>query len=333
MPTQRSVAVQFWASPAIRPTSCGTKLFALFCLIGPQSNFGGLFTLSRDDAADLTRLTWKQITAALEELGQVQADGEPFLSYDPATRLIWIPKRIAYEFPGGKMGWKQIDGMKRILDACPPCHLLLRACERYQWMGNPFVTFAEGLRKRLGEGLPKGLAEPLPKGPESGSLLSSSGSRLSKESEDKSRPAGGASGDSLGLGNGKGGKNLLAEEQAVRLNLIARDLEEQAQAMKDRFNPWAAFQKLAHKLPVETAIMILRRCRDAHREEPIRSRWAWLQRVMDREHAAHCIRLQEVEHQALKSEKPNLEVMGSILRRIGLHPSVDAATGDEKAFE
>ena len=337
MPTQRSVAVQFWSSPAIRPTSSDAKLLALYCLTGPHSNFAGLFTLSWDDCQDYTALPRKRVASGLEELGNVQGDGEPFLWYDPATRLIWIPKRIFYEFRAGKMSGIQLLGMRRILDACPPCQLLFRACERYQGMGEPFVTFAEGLRRRLGEalpkgseeplpeGLPKGLAEPLPKGTESGSLLSSPVSLLSKDRETGTDPAGGGSADSSGNGTGKAGNHAPTEEQSARLALVARDLEAQAKETGDRFNPHACLQRMVnHGLSVDIGIQVLLRCREAHTKgmaksppEPIRARWAWTQTVLDREYAALHIRLQEQEHERVKKQKPNMQVLGEIMRGIG----------------
>ena len=95
MPTQRSVAIQFWTSPAIRSVPSDAKLLALYCMTGPPSNFAGLFTLSWDDCQDYTGLSRKRILAGLVSLMTTQDDGEAFLAYDEQSRLVWICKRIA----------------------------------------------------------------------------------------------------------------------------------------------------------------------------------------------------------------------------------------------
>ena len=142
--------------------------------------------------------------------------------------------------------------------------------------------------------------------------------------------AAGAKGDPLPGGNGKGTgkalKDLLTKEDTIRVGLLARDIDVQTSRDRDRFQPWACLQRMVSGgLPKEKAIEILRRLRDAgNAAKPVRVRWAYAQEVCDREHLALHIRLQEQEHMARKTVKPNLEEMAAIMRGIKeKHPGRD----------
>jgi hypothetical protein len=122
--------------------------------------------------------------------------------------------------------------------------------------------------------------------------------------------------------------------QTRRFVLIAKDMEQQIKETRDRFNPYECLQRMVNqRLPVDIGTQILFRCRDAHLKEPIKNRWAWTQKVLDKEHMALHIRLLEAEHQATKNQKPNLEALGSVFRRIGSqHPGEPTPEEPNEAF-
>lgn len=146
MPTQRQIAVEFWTSRAIRPLSPYAKLLCNYLMTGPQASFIGIYRFSWDQAQDDLGLTMEEISAALELSGRPQVhDGDPFLKYDPETRVLWVVKRAAREFPTGNLSKKQRDGIRRMLDRLPPCAVLLQACDRYRYLGEPFSDYADKL--------------------------------------------------------------------------------------------------------------------------------------------------------------------------------------------
>jgi hypothetical protein len=193
MPTQRNVAVQFWISPGVRSVPPTTKLFALYCMTSPHSNLAGVFTLSWDDCQDHTGLRRRQILQAIGELSQPQGhDGESFLEYDARTRLLWVRKRLQFEFPSGQITAKQEEGIRRILEVCPRCPLLRGVCEGYKSLGTVFATFLDhhlnGIANPITKAIPNGIADGIVNGTDSGSRLSSSGSRLSAPSSQSPDP-------------------------------------------------------------------------------------------------------------------------------------------------
>jgi hypothetical protein len=354
MPTQRDIEVEFWTSPAVVPAPPVTKLFFQYLLNGPQTNYIGIYRFSVDTCRRDTGLTDEEIEASVR-LGSVpqEHDGDPFLMFDRDTGLIWVVKRLAHTFRDGRVpNAKQLKGIARMLDILPRCTLLHQACQRYRALGEPFASTADKIQIPL----PIPVSIPLPIG------HANSGLELENQPQTNSEPkpddppdpegpdpvpgpsvlgpcvpgktrvpdaAAGASGDSSGDGSPPSRKMVLDKVQTGRLALIARDLEQQVKETKDRFNPHECLQRMVnHHLPVDIGIRILLSCRDAHRKEPIKNRWAWTQKVLDREFTALHIRLMEAEHQARKNQKPNLEALGTVFRRIG----AQQPEGDGEAF-
>jgi hypothetical protein len=152
MPTQRQIAVEFWTSRAIRPLPSSAKLLCNYAMTGPQATFIGLYRFSWDDAQDDTKLTTEEITEGLRLAALPQAhDGDPFLRYDPDTRVVWVVKRSAREFPTGQLSGKQRQGIRKMIEKLPRCALVREACERYRYLGEPFSEFADKLSQEMGQ--------------------------------------------------------------------------------------------------------------------------------------------------------------------------------------
>jgi hypothetical protein len=193
MPTQRSIACQFWSSPGILGLSMHATLFAAYVKSAPQSNFIGLYVLNFEDACRYTKARRRsQILQAIKECSQPQAhDGEPYLKYDSESQVIWLVKAIEWEFPTGKLSALQRDGIRRMIELLPRTWIVLECCQRYQYIGEPFQSLSQALANVVsdphdngdanGVGNPVGNGDTKPHldGSESGSRLSALSSQLS----------------------------------------------------------------------------------------------------------------------------------------------------------
>lgn len=178
MPTQRQVSVRFWTSSQVRNATPATRLFMLWAMTGPRATLPGIFRLSWDDAVEDTGLTRKQLGRAIAEASAPGPDGEPFLRFDPETRVLWVCKRLAYEFPDRKLSPLQRIGVRRVLDDLPRCALVRDVCEAYKAWGEPFTTLRSALAQTHAATHPGTHAETHPREALS-SLLSASSLPLS----------------------------------------------------------------------------------------------------------------------------------------------------------
>lgn len=151
MPTQRSVATRFWVSQSLKGAGPYAKLTMLHLMTAPRANIAGLFKFSWEDCQDETELPREEIAASLKV-----ADVRDFAIYDPQTRWVWVVNRLRFEFPNGEISDKQREGIRRILDDAPKCLLVLKFCEFYKGLGNPFESHYESLSQCLPESLSKG---------------------------------------------------------------------------------------------------------------------------------------------------------------------------------
>lgn len=219
MARTRSISTAFWRSPAILPTSPNAKLVALYCMQGPSSTIPGVFKLSLDDAEEELALSRKAILAAIRELERAQDhDGDPFLRFDPATRTVWIVKRIAFEFPHGNLAPTQRQAIWQALDAVTPSQLIVDLCDRYASLGDPFVTVRDRVSHRLSDTVSHTLRIRLSA---SGSRLSASGSHYKRNARAKTLSGGtgsegtGGSGPESEGGDATGGATIDAEDHAA----------------------------------------------------------------------------------------------------------------------
>jgi len=174
MPTQRQVTVRFWTSSQVRTATPATRLFMLWAMTGPRATLPGIFRLSWDDAVEDTGLTREQLEQAIAEASTLGPDGKPFLRFDPETRVLWVCKRLRYEFPNANPGARLRESIRRTLDDLPRCALVLDACKAYLDWGDPFSTLADTLSHTLSSTRVRSRAASA-----SRSLLSAIGSPLS----------------------------------------------------------------------------------------------------------------------------------------------------------
>lgn len=147
---------------------------------------------------------------------------------------------------------------------------------------------------------------------------------IEERTKNRADAAAGASGDSSKGDNGKGTGKALKDvldtpEFKARAELICAGIEKLPRKVVT-FQPWQCLQKMVNgRLPVSIGLKILLEVRD--RWEKIDHPWKYVQTVLDKEHMALHIRLVEAEHQKVKNQKPNLEALGAVFRRIeAQHP-------------
>lgn len=118
-------------------------------------------------------------------------------------------------------------------------------------------------------------------------------------------------------------KDVLTHTEAVRANLLGEGFA-QLPPKERGFDFWACLQRMVSgDLPVETALRILEDLKG--RWAGIRCPWAYVQTVLDKEHAALRIRIQLESHERLKRSPANLVTIGEVFRQVSEGRTPDAA--------
>ncbi|MFQ5904835.1 MAG: hypothetical protein ACE5JO_14220 [Candidatus Binatia bacterium] len=115
-------------------------------MTGPNAHWTGLFRLSFEDCRDDTKLTQGQINAAISE-GEHEERG--FLRFDRESRMIWVIKRLDYEFPNKQMSGTQRAAVATHIKKFPKGSVVLGFLERYKEWGEPFDRLYHGVRDTL----------------------------------------------------------------------------------------------------------------------------------------------------------------------------------------
>ena len=139
MPTQRSLATQFWNSPGIITLSKNATLLAAYVKTAPHSNFIGLYVFDWDQCGRETKMKRSEIRNALSECSEPQKhDGSPYLMFDQSTGILWVVKALEYEFPTTNMTDRQREGIRILIERLPRSWIVLEYCKHYAYMGDPF---------------------------------------------------------------------------------------------------------------------------------------------------------------------------------------------------
>ena len=342
MPTQRDIEVEFWTSPAVVSATPATKLFFLYLLCGPQTNYIGIYRFSVETCMRDTGLSRRQVQTAIQFGRRPQETvHDPFLIYTESCGLMFIVKRLSHTFRNGQRpNERQCKGIRRMLEVLPRCDVLKVACERYRELGSPFADMADRIQTDYKDNTPPDTPpdtpmhtpqdtppdrvstelETQPRADPPDPVLGPRSSVSGPQKNRKPDAAAGASGDISDTENGKGTGTALKDvldtsELKARADMICGGIEKLPRKVV-AFHPWQCLQRMVNgRLPVGIGLKILLELRD--RWPKIDHPWKYVQTVLDREHMALHIRLMEAEHQATKNQRPNLQSLGTIMRGIG----------------